>query len=106
VAVQAAQVIICPAAHCVQHLCIDPQWEVLTHGLLINGPGVDHRLRGAFSAQHNQEIAHHLSFPLIVQLHRAVFLQLLSSIGFPSLSFTLRCVVSKFRVRSETPRLV
>src|SRR5688572_29478398 len=45
-------------------------WELGV--LLMNGAGVDDRLRGLLTAEHNEEVAHHGSLALLVQLHDAL----------------------------------
>ena len=70
-AVQAAQVIVCPALNGVEHvagrseagMACDPPRR-----LLIDRSRVDDRLRRALAAEHHEQVADHRGLPLVVEL--------------------------------------
>ena len=71
--VQAAQVVVCPALNALEHGRVDANQEgfPVRHGvpvLLMDGAGVQDRLRAPLATQHDQEIADHRRLALLVEV--------------------------------------
>ena len=95
-AVQAAQVVVCPALNGLEHVAVDPKQERLPvgHGaLLIDRARVDDRLRRALAAEHDQQVADHRRLALVVELDDVALATACSSAiwTMPTAPSTIRC---------------